>query len=68
MRVLEVEGCRSSVVRALVAEASSPGFDSRGQPRLFFFFFLCFFPREFISIIIITTIIIIIIIIIIIDK
>ncbi len=29
VKVLEVEGCRSSVVRALVAEASGPWFDSR---------------------------------------
>ncbi len=29
VKVLEVEGCRSSVVIAQVAEASGPGFDSR---------------------------------------
>ncbi len=46
MKVLEVEGCRSSVVKALMAEASGPGFDSRRQPR-FFIFFLCFFPDPF---------------------
>ncbi len=46
MRVLEVEGCRSSVVRALVAEASGPGFDSWQQLR-FFTFFLSFFTDSF---------------------
>ncbi len=35
VRVLEVEGCRSSVVIALVAKASGPGFDSRRQLRFF---------------------------------
>ncbi len=42
MKVLEVEGCRSSVVRALVAETSGPGFDSRRQPGFFHFFPLLF--------------------------
>ncbi len=34
--VLEVEGCRSSVVRALVAKAGGSGFDSQPQLRFFF--------------------------------
>ncbi len=39
VKVLEVEGCRSSsVVRALVAEASGPGFDTQRLPRFFIFF------------------------------
>ncbi len=42
VKVLEVEGCHSSVVRALVAEASGPGFNSRRQPRFFIFFPLLF--------------------------
>ena len=46
MKVLEVEGCRSSVVRVLVAKASSPGFDSWRQPRFFIFSFT-FFPDPF---------------------
>ncbi len=46
MKVLEVEGCRSLVVIALVAEASGPGFNSRRQPR-FFHFFPLLFPDPF---------------------
>ncbi len=51
VKVLEVEGCRSSVVIAQVAEASCPGFGSRRRssffiffrrPRFFFFLFLLF--------------------------
>ncbi len=37
--VLEVEGCRSSVVRALVAKVSGPGFES---PAFFHIFPLLF--------------------------
>ncbi len=44
MKVLEVEGCRSSVVRALVAKASGPGFKSPATTKIFFTFFLGFFP------------------------
>ena len=40
------EGCRISMVRALVAEASGPGFDSWWQPR-FFIFFPLLFPDPF---------------------
>ncbi len=47
MKVLEVEGCRSSVVRALVAKASGPGFESPVTTKIFFTFFLCFFPDPF---------------------
>ncbi len=39
MRVLEVEGCRSSVVRALVAKARGPGFESLATTKGFFHFF-----------------------------
>ncbi len=42
MKVLEVEGCHSSVVRALVAEASGPGFDSRDDQDFSFFSFAFF--------------------------
>ncbi len=35
MKVLEVKGCRSSVVRALVAKASGPGFDSQATTKIF---------------------------------
>ncbi len=35
MRVLEVEGCRSSVVRALVAKARGPWFDSSATTEIF---------------------------------
>ncbi len=38
----EVEGCRSSMVRALVVKASGPGFNP-GDNQDFFTFFLCFF-------------------------
>ncbi len=48
MKVMEVEGCRSSLVRALVAKASGPGFASRRQP-IFFIFSLAFpFKPQFI--------------------
>ncbi len=40
---LEVEGCRSSVVSALVAKAGGPGFESPATTKIFFTFFLCFF-------------------------
>ncbi len=46
VKVLEAKGCRNSMVRALVAEASGPGFDSRQQLR-FFTFFLTFFTDPF---------------------
>ncbi len=39
MKVLEVEGCRSSVVRALVAKASGPGFESPATIKIFSFAF-----------------------------
>ncbi len=35
MKVLEVVGCRSSVVRALVAKARGPGFDSSATTEIF---------------------------------
>ncbi len=47
MKVLEVVGCRSSVVRALVAKASGPGFDSPATTKIFSHFFLCFSPDPF---------------------
>ncbi len=53
MKVLEVEGCCSSVVRALVAEANGPRFDSLRRPRFFHFFPLLFsrplYVRKFLS-------------------
>ncbi len=42
MEVLE-----SSVVRALVAKASGPGFNSPATTKIFFHIFLCFFPDPF---------------------
>ncbi len=42
MKVLEVEGCRSSEVRALVAKASGPEFQSQRQLRFFSHFPLLF--------------------------
>ncbi len=47
MKVFEVEGYRSSVVRALVAKASGPGFKSPVTSKIFFHIFLCFFPDPF---------------------
>ncbi len=41
--VLEVEGCRSSAVRALVAKASGSGFDFPATTKIVFTFCLCFF-------------------------
>ncbi len=35
MKVLEVEGCRSSVTRAPVAKARGPGFDSLATTEIF---------------------------------
>ncbi len=35
VKVLEVVGCRSSVVRTLVAKASGPGFDSPVTTKIF---------------------------------
>ncbi len=35
MKVLEVVGCRSSVVRALMAKARSPGFNSPATTKIF---------------------------------
>ncbi len=34
MKVLEVVGCRRSVVRALVAKASGPGFNSMATTEI----------------------------------
>ena len=42
MRVLEIVGCRSSVVRALVAKTRVPGFNSLTQD---FFTFSSAFPQ-----------------------
>ncbi len=39
MKVLEVVGCCSSVVRALVAKARGPGFDSLATTEDFFHIF-----------------------------
>ena len=47
MKVLEVEGCRSSVVRALVAKASGPGFESPATTKIFSHFSFAFFPDPF---------------------
>ncbi len=35
MKVLEVNGCRSSVVRALVVKVSGPGFESPATTKIF---------------------------------
>ncbi len=35
VRVLEVEGCRSSVVRAPVAKTGDPGFESPATTKIF---------------------------------
>ncbi len=43
MGVLEVEGCRSSVVRALVAKASGPGLESPATTKIFSRFSFAFF-------------------------
>ncbi len=43
VRVLEVGGCRSSVVRALVAKASGPGFESPATTKIFSHFSFAFF-------------------------
>ncbi len=43
MRVLEVEGCCSSVVTALVAKASGPGFESPATAKIFSHFSFDFF-------------------------
>ncbi len=37
-------GCRSSVVRALVAKARGPGFDSLATTKFFHTFYRCSFP------------------------
>ncbi len=42
MKVLEVEGCRSSVIRALVAEAGGPGFESPATTTIFHCFSFAF--------------------------
>ncbi len=42
MRALEVEGCRSSVVRALVAKASGPRFESLATTKIFSHFSFAF--------------------------
>ncbi len=42
MKVLEVVGCHSSVVRALVAKASGPGFDSPATTNIFSHFSFAF--------------------------
>ncbi len=43
MEVLEVEGCRSSVVRALVAKASDLGFESPATTKTYSHFSFAFF-------------------------
>ncbi len=43
MKALEVEGCRSSVVRALVAKAGGPGFESSSTTKFFFTISFAFF-------------------------
>ncbi len=43
VKVLEVEGCHSSVVRALVAKASGPGFESPATTKIFSHFSFAFF-------------------------
>ncbi len=43
LKVLEVEGCHSSVVRALVAKASGPGFESPGTTKIFLHLSCAFF-------------------------
>ncbi len=43
VRVLEVEGCHSSVVRALVAKTSGPGFESLATTKIFSHFSFAFF-------------------------
>ena len=45
MKVLEVVGCRSSVVRALVAKARGPGFDFFQQQGFFSHFAFPSFHR-----------------------
>ncbi len=42
-RVLEVEDCRSSVVRALVAKASGPGFQFPATTKIISHFSFAFF-------------------------
>ncbi len=49
MKVLEVVGCRSSVVRALVAKASGPGFNSLATTEIFFPHFIFAFPQNTLS-------------------
>ena len=49
MKVLEVVGCRSSVVRALVAKARVPGFDSPATTKIFFTFCLCLSEKVLVS-------------------
>ncbi len=43
MKVLEVEGCCSSVVRALMAKARGPGFESPATTKIFSHFSFAFF-------------------------
>ncbi len=43
VKVLEVEGCHSSVVRALVAKASGPGFEYPAATMIFSHFSFAFF-------------------------
>ncbi len=43
MKVLEVEGCRSSVVRAPLAEAGGPGFEYPATIKIFSHFSFAFF-------------------------
>ncbi len=47
--VLKVEGCRSSVVRALVAKASGPGFESPATTKIFFHIFPLLFSRPLVN-------------------
>ncbi len=42
MKVLEVEGCRSSVDRAPVAKAGGPGFESPATTKIFIHSFAFF--------------------------
>ena len=51
MRVLEVEGCHSSVVRALVAKASGPGFESPATTKIFSHFSFAFFQWESVNLV-----------------
>ncbi len=47
VKVLEVEGCHSSVARAPVAKARGPVFDSLATTKIFFTFYLYFSLHPF---------------------